>query len=321
MNAAARVKAAARAGVPEWIAVGTPRDFAKPRAFKVHGRRLVGYAADDGLVLVADEACPHRGASLAREAARCGPDGLRCSYHGRCVSPSTDLERYLPCSELDGYLWVDLTRPAAGRGPSSFPIPPPTCPEFSSPQYRTISYTKRLTGFNPVVGVENLIDWNHLFFVHRAHVVDGDPVVRVGVPDGLHGTAEYAYDDPKFALVIENEFWAPFTTCLRFMFCDKRTGEEWPPLLLWLSVMPEDETTAVLHLRIARSVLKEFPLLTDFLFKAIDELPLREDADVVRQVDPSLWSANQLGPEDAFVEQYRATMVEHFLATLARYVA
>ena len=77
----------------------------------------------------------------------------------------------------------------------------------------------------------------------------------------------------------------------------------------------------MLHLRIARSVLKEFPLLTDFLFKAIDELPLREDADVVRQVDAAAWSANRLGPEDAFVAQYRAVMTAHFGETLARYVA
>ena len=100
------------------------------------------------------------------------------------------------------------------------------------------------------------------------------------------------------------------------------SGAEFPPLLLWFTIQPElaPEPESVLHLRIARASLKALPWLTDALFKLVDELPLLEDADMVRQVDARAWSSNALGPKDAFLRQYRDAMLAHFLPVLARYV-
>lgn len=58
---------------------------APPLAFTILGERFVAYRSPEGQVGVVDEACPHRGASLAL--ARNEPGGLRCVYHGWKFAP------------------------------------------------------------------------------------------------------------------------------------------------------------------------------------------------------------------------------------------
>jgi len=60
-----------------------------PHAFKILGEQLVAFRSPEGQVGVIDEACPHRGVSMAL--GRNEPGGLRCIYHGWKCSPSGDL--------------------------------------------------------------------------------------------------------------------------------------------------------------------------------------------------------------------------------------
>src|SRR5206468_12424844 len=51
-----------------------------PERLTILGDKLVAFRSPSGEVGVMDEACPHRGASMAL--ARNEPGGLRCIYHG-----------------------------------------------------------------------------------------------------------------------------------------------------------------------------------------------------------------------------------------------
>lgn len=55
-----------------------------PHRFRILGEDFVAFRGHDGRVGVMDEACPHRGASMAL--ARNEPGGLRCVYHGWKIS-------------------------------------------------------------------------------------------------------------------------------------------------------------------------------------------------------------------------------------------
>lgn len=57
-----------------------------PHRFTVFGDKYVAFRSPDGEPGVMDEACPHRGASMAL--ARNEAQGLRCIYHGWKISPS-----------------------------------------------------------------------------------------------------------------------------------------------------------------------------------------------------------------------------------------
>lgn len=57
------------------LAAGAP-----PERLTILGQKLVAFRSPEGEVGLMDEACPHRGASMAL--ARNEPNGLRCIYHG-----------------------------------------------------------------------------------------------------------------------------------------------------------------------------------------------------------------------------------------------
>jgi hypothetical protein len=200
-------------------------------------------------------------------------------------------------------VWLE----ASGAPPSSERAPPPPPPEFTAGGYRTIAYAKDLRGVNPVLLTENTLDHAHLFHVHAVHFVPGPPKVSLapGQPDG-GGLATYAWaPSGRYQLTIENEFRLPFTTWLRFLVTDTRTGRRLRPLVLWFTAAPTRDGVR-LHLRIARATLTS-PAF-DWLFKLIDELPLAEDAAIVRAVDAAAWSQNALRADDEFVARYRAAM-------------
>ena len=95
---------------------------AAPHQFMILGERLVGYRSPEGEVGVVDDACPHRGVSMAL--ARNEPGGLRCIYHGWKCSPQgqlleapthpdgADLSQvrtgYHPTQEEQGIIWLWL---------------------------------------------------------------------------------------------------------------------------------------------------------------------------------------------------------------------
>lgn len=301
---------------PHWLLLGF-RDPLSKKLVKttVHGTDLVSFVGDDNRLRAAEDACPHRGASLARGAVR--QNCVVCPYHGKAFSCGTT---FFDTAVLGDNVWVDFSSRVLGVQDA----PPPSCPEFSDPAFRTISYTKTLK-CNPILLVENTLDHLHLLHIHRVHFVDSDPVVQhfdTGIKG--HGLATYTWSTPAFDLTIENEFYAPFTTSLRFRCTQKADGKPpktLPPLLLWFSVTPARGTDEVaLHLKISRAILKEVPCLTDALFKLVDELPLQEDAEIVGSVSAAHWSRNGLTPADAHVAAYRAAMRDLYPEILAWYV-
>jgi hypothetical protein len=301
---------------PHWVLLGRASEFGRsPRLLDVHGRRLVafGHESDEGRRVVAlPDACPHRGASLAQGGIVRG-GCVVCPYHGRAV-PGDGAGAFDTVTDAAGDAWLDFGSALASQ---HFPPPPPP-PEFTDPGYRVVAYAKDLAGVNPVVLTENTLDHAHLFHVHAVHFVPGPPKVRLAPAAGGSGLATYRWaPNGRYQLTIENEYALPFTTSLRFLITDTQTGERLPGLVLWFSAAPTAGGVR-LHLRIARASLTS-PAF-DWLFRLVDELPLAEDAAIVRTVDARAWGANALTPDDAFVAQYRAAMVRDFPDVLRHYV-
>ena len=69
-----------------------------PFRFKLLGQNYVAWRASDGRVIVFDEACPHRGTSLAL--ARNEDNALRCLFHGWKIDASGQVIE-TPCESPD----------------------------------------------------------------------------------------------------------------------------------------------------------------------------------------------------------------------------
>ena len=292
---------------PHWVALGRPPAARRAVVHRIHDKDIAVWTTPDGRVCAADNVCGHRGASLVDGGTVTDAGALRCCYHGRAVFGAG--HRVVVDHDFAWYAWGDAD--ALGDVP--------TCPEFSMAGYRTFSYAKVIE-CNPVLMAENTLDWAHLGgSVHRVKFVEGDPAVTVLPPRGLSGMATYTYQTAgAYDLTIENEFWAPFTTCLRFNFRHIGTGELLPPLLLWFSLEPSAQNKTTLHLRVARG-LATHPMF-DWVFRLVDELPLNEDAWLVQRMYPEAWSSNALTMDDAFVATYRDAMRAAFPDLLAAYV-
>ncbi|MGO4339684.1 Rieske 2Fe-2S domain-containing protein [Labrys sp. KB_33_2] len=106
----------------------------RPHRLTIFGDRLVAFRTPNGQVGVMDEACPHRGASLAL--GRVEECGLRCIYHGWLMAPSGEVmeapthpadadlhnlpSRGYPVREGQGMIWAWFGK---GEKPA-FPILP-----------------------------------------------------------------------------------------------------------------------------------------------------------------------------------------------------
>ena len=144
---------------PHWLLLG--REAAVKRApgtlqrHTVLGNRIVTYTTADLHELhelhVMDDACPHRGASLALGTVR--DDCVVCANHGRAFGPATSPARAYDYAVLQGLVWLDLGKDLLAQHEM-----PPWLPEFSSPAFRTSGYTLELGGgANAVLLMESLL--------------------------------------------------------------------------------------------------------------------------------------------------------------------
>jgi phthalate 4,5-dioxygenase len=152
-----------------------------PQRVQLFGERYVAYRATDGRVGFIDEACPHRGASMAL--ARNENNGLRCIYHGWKFSiegkavevptqPSKQEEfcsrvpfNQYPSREAAGMVWVWLGQDAA-RGAEPPPFPDFIINSLPPANRRT---NRQKVNANWMQAVETTMDSAHLI-LHSSHV-------------------------------------------------------------------------------------------------------------------------------------------------------
>ena len=158
--------------VPALLAAELPEPDGRPVRVPLLGERLVAFRDASGQVGLLEEACPHRGASLAL--GRNEDGGLRCIYHGwqfdrtgRCLDMPTERAgsplperiraRAYPTREAAGIVWAYL-------GPGS-------APHFPAFQWLTL-YPERSHPFkileecNWAQALEGGIDSSHSSFLH-----------------------------------------------------------------------------------------------------------------------------------------------------------
>ncbi|MFM9967230.1 MAG: Rieske 2Fe-2S domain-containing protein [Burkholderiales bacterium] len=156
---------------------------AAPVRVRLFGENYVAFRATDGTLGFLDEACPHRGASLAL--ARNENNSLRCIYHawqfdiaGRvldapCEGANPRLQAFLdsvsanayPVREAGGMAWVYLGQ---RKAPPPFPLF-----EFNSLPANQVHTRRAVLNYNWLQGLEAHLDAAHLGVLHSSTVVGG----------------------------------------------------------------------------------------------------------------------------------------------------
>ena len=198
--------------VPIAHASALERDGA-PLKITLFSQEFVAFRATDGRVGLIDEACPHRGVSMAL--GRNEENGLRCIFHGwkRDVTgsvvdapcePADHREQFCknirvnryPVRESAGAIWAYL-----GKGePPSFPDF-----EFTRLPANQLVMRRAVVPYNWLQGVEAHVDSSHVPFLHRGFVVQQssgiDPAIREGLAKMLENTApRFETDDTPYGL-------------------------------------------------------------------------------------------------------------------------
>ena len=148
----------------------------KPLRVRLFGANYVACRATGGKVGFFDEACPHRGASLAL--ARNEDDALRCIYHGWKFSvegvtvavptqPKNEAEyckhvplKHYPVREEGGIVWVWLGQ--GGQTPAF-----PELPFVGLPRENFVVFRQKVNA-NWLQGVETTMDSAHLGVLHQS---------------------------------------------------------------------------------------------------------------------------------------------------------
>lgn len=271
---------------PHWVLLGFERSLRAPRTqrHQVLGRRLVSFADDQetGGVHVVDEACPHRGASMAGGTVRDGC--LVCPHHGERVGVNNQPDRFYDHATLQGLVWVDFARNLITQHHM-----PPYFPELSSPEYQVADFSRDVDA-NPLLLHEAFLGW-------RASV-DGAAVTRTGPV----GVARFTCTTPYGDLDVEQEYHVPFTSCTRFVSSDGRIVA-----VVVLGVQPVSKDRARLHVRIARAPDDGLAV------RSVVGLLLREATALAGGADASAWRRNRLTPgRDALLGAYREALERQF---------
>lgn len=159
--------------VPVVRSAALERDGAPVRV-TLFGDKFVAFRTTDGRAGFVDEACPHRGVSLAL--ARNEDNGLRCIFHGwkfdasgqavdAPCEPADRRERFCKSirtgkykvREAAGIVWVYV-----GKGDA----PPFPAFEFNSLPAEHVCIRRAVVPYNWVQGVEAHIDSSHVAFLH-----------------------------------------------------------------------------------------------------------------------------------------------------------
>lgn len=180
-----------------------------PVRVRLFGQNFVAFRATNGQVGILDEACPHRGASLAL--GRNEDNGLRCIFHGwkmdvcgkvvdaPCEPParrarfaSNIRTNQYSAREACGVVWVFV-----GQGE------PPRFPdfEFMALPPDQVYVRRAVVPYNWVQGLEAHIDGSHVAVLHSGFLRtrNGDNLDKAFREDLLHTLNETA---PKFEVEV-----------------------------------------------------------------------------------------------------------------------
>jgi len=150
-----------------------------PLAVRLFGQDLVAFRATDGRVGIIDEACPHRGVSMAL--ARNEENGLRCIFHGwkfdvtgklidAPAEPAERREKFCASIKVNRYavheaagvVWIYMGKGTAPRFPDF---------EFASVPPEQVYMRRGILHYNWLQGVEAHIDSSHVPFLHSGYLV------------------------------------------------------------------------------------------------------------------------------------------------------
>ena len=272
---------------PQWMLLDFDARLRVPgvHRHRVMGRRLVTYRGEGGELHVADEACPHRGASLA-EGGVVG-DAVVCPYHSRACSVRSDPARFYEFAVLQGLVWVDLASNVITQH-----FMPPYYPELSCPDYDT-HRSSMVAHVNPVLLMEHLIDRR------TEHASPTGPPPQ----GGPYGLERRMHQTPVGPVAVDVAYSVPFTCSRRYVVEDKTV------LLVVNSVLPVSHGTCRMH--VVRALAKAGDAK---VVRAVEDLERDHVPRVglLSNADPSQWSHNALGPDDAFVKAYREAMALFF---------
>jgi phthalate 4,5-dioxygenase oxygenase subunit len=173
-----------------------------PVRVKLFGHRYVAYRTDDGRVGFLNEACPHRGVSLAL--GRNEDNALRCIFHGwkicvtgevlevpneasnpECFRKTVKVRNY-PVVEGGGLVWVWL-----GEGDA------PAAPNFewmNLPADQAYSCGLGLNS-NWLQGVEATIDSSHIAVLHQSHLTHSQMDMAAA---RVNNAVRYKFDDTPY---------------------------------------------------------------------------------------------------------------------------
>ena len=215
--------------IPALLSSELPTPDSDPLRVTLLGENYVAFRDSSGNVGFLDEACPHRGASLAL--GRCEEGGIRCLYHGwkfdrdgkvletpnlrdgsrfreRVSAPS------FPCVEAAEIIWVYL-------GPAEHQPPVPNY-AFMDAATENIAPMRVIVDANWVQVMESHHDSSHASILHH----DYSPF-RAGTRDEhlsfLKGSAALLSDDDSPSMQVEDTEFGFYEGALRNALAD---GEE-----------------------------------------------------------------------------------------------
>ena len=209
---------------PHWVLLGPRAALRGVHRHSVLGTPMVSFEGAPGDELfVADEACPHRGASLARGEVR--GSCLVCPYHGGELGVMTHPARFFDYASHSGLVWVDLARRVFAQ---HHPPPRPPAPASWTADYVTV------VPAHPMAVVESLLTVTSLGGAR----VEGGPLGRASWTDGgVHVRVWYE---------------VPYTACVESTVDGRSTSA-------WLSVTPLDDGVTRVHARVSRTDEEDGP--------------------------------------------------------------
>ncbi|MGF6470901.1 phthalate 4,5-dioxygenase oxygenase subunit [Paraburkholderia youngii] len=230
----------------------------RPERVRLFGQNFVAFRGDNGKVGFFDEACPHRGASLAL--ARNEDNALRCIFHGWKFNsegvtvavptqPNNEAEyckhvplRHYPTQEAGGIAWVYLGQ---GEAPKFADLP-----FVGLPADQVVVHRQRLE-CNWLQAVETTMDSAHVGVLHQSWLehemtnasVNQAPVYKIRQKEyGFRYAAVRALGDGR-SYVRTNSFVMPWYG----MISPRKAGDT-TRSQMFFSVPIDDENTWYWHM-------------------------------------------------------------------------